>query len=80
MDASIDAKKIPTFTKNPIIGGIPAIDSKTVLKNKAKTLLALLKEFKSAKSLFCFLLYLYFNCNTKNIDQVHNPASMYRKR
>ena len=56
IDASIDAKKIPILTKNPIIGGIPAIDSKTVLKNKAKTLLALPKEFKSAKSLFCFLV------------------------
>lgn len=56
IDASIDAKKIPIFTKNPIIGGIPAIDNKTVLKNKANTLLALLKEFKSVKSLFCFLL------------------------
>jgi hypothetical protein len=56
IDASIDAKKTPILTKNPIIGGIPAIDSKTVLKNKAKTLLALLKEFKSAKSLFCFLV------------------------
>jgi hypothetical protein len=80
MEASTAAKKTPIFTKNPIIGGIPAIDSKTVLKNKANTLLALLKEFRSAKSLFCFLLYLYFNCNTKKTDQVHNPANMYRKR
>jgi hypothetical protein len=80
MEASIAARKIPIFTKNPIIGGIPAIDSKTVLKNKANTLLALLKEFKSAKSLFCFLQYLCFNCNTKKMDHVHNPAIMYKKR
>jgi hypothetical protein len=56
IDASMDDRKTPILTKNPIIGGIPAIDSKTVLKNKANTLLTLLKEFKSAKSLFCFLL------------------------
>jgi hypothetical protein len=62
------------------MGGIPAIDNKTVLKNKANTLLALLKELRSAKSLFCFLLYLYFNYSTKKIDQVHSPAIMYKKR
>jgi hypothetical protein len=80
IDASIDTKKIPILTKNPIIGGIPAMESKTVLKNKAKILLDLLNSFKSAKSLFCFLTYLYFNRNTKKIDQIHKPASMYKKR
>jgi len=38
MDASTKAKKIPILTKNPIIGGMPAMDNKTVLKNKAKIL------------------------------------------
>ena len=80
IDASIDTKNIPIFTKNPIIGGRPAIDNKTVLKNKAKILLDLFNEFKSAKSLFCFLMYLCFNCNTKKIDQINKPAIIYKKR
>ena len=80
IDASIDAKKIPILTKNPIMGGSPAIESKTVLKNKANILFDLLKDFKSAKSLFCFLECLCFNCNTKKIDQIHKPANMYKKR
>ena len=80
IDASIDTKKIPILTMNPTIGGRPAMDNKTVLKNKAKILLDLLKEFKSAKSLFCFLVYLYFNCSTKKMDQIHKLATMYKKR
>ena len=80
IDASIETKKIPILTKNPIIGGRPAIDNKTVLKNKAKILLDLFNEFKSAKSLFCFLVYLYFNCSTKKIDQIHRLATIYKKR
>jgi len=80
MDASTKAKKIPILTKNPIIGGMPAMDNKTVLKNKAKILLDLLSEFKSAKSLFCFLVYLYFNCNAKKIDQIHKLATIYNRR
>jgi len=80
IDASIKTKKIPILTKKPIIGGKPAIDNKTVLKNKAKILLDLLNKFKSAKSLFCFLVYLYFNRSTKKMDQIHKLASMYKKR
>jgi hypothetical protein len=60
MDASIETKKIPILTKKPIIGGRPATDNRTVLKNKAKMLLDLLNEFKSAKSLFCFFCVLIF--------------------
>ena len=80
IDASMETKKIPILTKKPIIGGKPAIDNKTVLKNKAKILLDLLNKFKSVKSLFCFLLYLCFSCNNKNIDQVHKPAIIYKRR
>ena len=80
MVASIDTKKMLILTKKPTIGGNPAIDNKTTLKNKAKILLDLLNKFKSAKSLFCFLMYLYFNRNNKKIDQIHKPAIIYRKR
>ena len=76
----MDARNIPIFTKNPTIGGRPAIDNKTVLKNKAKILLDLFNDCKSPKSLFCFLTYLYFNCSTIKIDQIHKPASIYKKR
>ena len=80
MDASIETKKIPILTKKPIIGGRPATDNRTVLKNKAKMLLDLLNEFKSAKSLFCFFVYLYFNCNTKKIDHIYRLTTIYKKR
>jgi hypothetical protein len=80
MDASMDTKKIPILTKNPTIGGSPAIENKTVLKNKAKILLDLFNEFKSARSLFCFLMYLCFKRSTKKMDQIHKPATIYKKR
>ena len=80
IDASMEAKKIPILTKNPIMGGSPAIENKTVLKNKAKILLDLLNKLKSVKSLFCFLVYLYLNCNIKKMDQIHKPATIYKKR
>jgi hypothetical protein len=80
IDASIETKKIPILTKKPIIGGRPAIDNKTVLKNKARILLDLLNEFKSVKSLFCFFVYLCFNCSTKKMDQVYRLTSIYKKR
>ena len=80
IDASIDAKKIPILTKNPIIGGSPAMENKTVLKNNARILLDLLNRLKYAKSLFCFLVYVCLNCSIKKIDQIHKPATMYKKR
>jgi hypothetical protein len=58
MKASTDTKKILILTRKPIIGGSPAKDNKTTLKNKAKILLDLLNKFKSVKSLFCFFVYL----------------------
>ena len=76
----MEAKKIPILTRNPTIGGRPAIDNKTVLKNRAKILLDLFIESKSAKSLFCFLVYLYFSRNTKKIDHIYKPTIMYKKR
>jgi len=80
IDASIDTKKIPILTKNPTIGGRPATENRTVLKHKAKILFDLLNNCKSAKSLFCFLVYLDFNFSTKKIDQRNKPAIMYKKR
>jgi len=80
MDASIDTKKIPILTKNPTRGGIPARENKTVLKHKAKILLDLFNKFKSAKSLFCFLMYLCLKRSTKKIDQIHKPVTIYKKR
>lgn len=80
IEDSIIAKKIPILTKKPIIGGNPATDKRTILKDKANILFDLFKEYKSVKSLFCFLTYLCFNCNIKKIDQVHKPAIIYTKR
>ena len=51
IDASIETKKIPILTKKPTIGGKPAIDSKTVLKNKAKILNTNLGEIERVTSL-----------------------------
>jgi len=78
--ASTETKKTLILTKKPIIGGSPEIDNKTILKNNAKILLDLFNKFKSAKSLFCFFMYLYFNRNNKRIDHIDNPAIIYKKK
>ena len=80
IETSIAVKKILILTRKPIIGGRPAIDSNTVLKNKAIILLDLFNRLKSARSLFCFFIYLYRNGNTRKIDDIHKPAIIYKKR
>ena len=69
IEDSIADKKIPTFTKKPIIGGNPAIENRTIEKYKASILFDLANKVKSAKSLFCFKTNLFRNRVVKKIDQ-----------
>ena len=74
IEDSIATKKTPILTKNPMKGGNPAIDNKTIEKINAATLLDLFNKDKSDKSLLFFFIYLVFCLKKINIDHRHIPA------
>ena len=79
IEDSITLEKIFIFVKKPIKGGKPAIENKTVVNIKANNLLDFISDAKSDRSLFVFVLYLKLDFFLKsiNIDQIHDPASIY---
>ena len=54
IEDSIDVKNILIFVKNPIKGGKPAIENKTIVKQKDIKEFILISKDKSVKSLFFF--------------------------
>ena len=67
-------KKTPIFAKNPIIGGIPAIENTVTTIDNAKPELDFFNKTKSLNSLlYLFFKFFFLIFNNKYIYQIHKP-------
>jgi hypothetical protein len=66
-------KKMFNFARKPIIGGMPAIENSAVINIIDNILFDFFNKAKSPKSLFCFILSVFFNRKSIKTDQMHTP-------